>query len=119
MYRADGGTQFSVAASQLISQYVPQSAYAVLAPSVQVAASSASVSYSDVQSLFYSALLATSVPGWFNSAIPSAYSQQFQSLEGDISSLRAAITSAQATAVVTIPAYVPVTTTNSAGSTFT
>lgn len=114
-----GGAQFTAAASQLVSVYVPQSVFAVIGPSVQAAASSASVTYSDVQSLIYSALLATSVPDWFNSAIPSAYSQQFQSLEDDISELRAGVTALQATATAGFPVVIAITTTDATGGTFT
>jgi hypothetical protein len=116
--RAENGAEFSSAASQLISEYIPQSAFAVLEPSIAYAASSASVSYSNVEVLIYSAFLATSIPAWFNSAIPSAYSTQLFQLEKDISSLRAAATQA-AGATTPVVVVVPVTTTNSAGSTFT
>lgn len=116
--RAGPGSEFSAAASQLISNYIPQSALNVLQPGVAAAASSASVSYSNVEILIYSAFLASSIPAWFNSAIPSAYSTQLFQLEADISSLRSGI---YATAAATTPVVVvvPVTTTNSAGSTFT
>jgi hypothetical protein len=64
--KASNGAEFSAAASELISEYIPQSAFAVLEPSIAVAASRVSISYSNVESLIYSAFLATSIPAWFN-----------------------------------------------------
>jgi hypothetical protein len=116
--RVSNGAEFSAAASQLISDYIPQSAFAILESSIAIAASSASVSYKNVESLIYSAFLAPNIPAWFNSAIPSAYSTQLFQLEADISSLRAAATQA-AGATTPVVVIIPVTTTDSTGSTFT
>ena len=108
--------QFSQAASQLISSYVPQSALVVLGADVQIAASSAHVSYDDPQSLLYSCLMASSPPSWFTSAIPSAYSTQIAALESDISTLRGTV-SAVAPGQTIAPVVVPVTATISTGQT--
>jgi len=113
--QATNGAQFSSAANQLISSYVGPGAFAPLAPAIQSAASAASVSYSDIQSLVYSALEADPVPAWFTSAIPSAYQSNIAALESGISALRGAAIAP--TAIV--PVVIAITTTDSAGSTFT
>lgn len=104
---------FTAAADQLISSYVPPDILSSIIGDVQSAASGASVSYSDPTSLAYSALLATSIPSWFTSAIPTQYSVQFASLEADISSLRNLVSQAPGAT----PVVVPVTSTDSNGHT--
>lgn len=63
--------QFTSAADQLISQYLPSTALPPpLESAVSSAAKAAQVS-GDPLSLIYEALLSSSVPSWFSSAIPS------------------------------------------------
>jgi len=50
------GAQFTSAANELISSYVAPGAFAPLEPAIVSAASAAGVSFSDIQSLVYSAL---------------------------------------------------------------
>jgi hypothetical protein len=109
--QATDAAQFTAAADQLISQYIPASAITALESAVSSAASAASVS-GNALALIYDELLATSMDGWFSSAIPSAMSTQIAALESDINALRAKPTAGGVTVVV-------ITTTNSAGSTFT
>ena len=101
--------QFTSAAEQLISQYIPSTALEVLEASVSSAASVGHIAGSPM-SLIYDALLAISVPAWFPSAVPSEYSTQLAALEGKISSLRAGTSS------VTGPAIVVVTSTGDHGT---
>jgi hypothetical protein len=109
--QATDAAQFTAAADQLISQYIPASAITALESAVSSAASAASVS-GNALALIYDELLATSMDGWFSSAIPSAMSTQIAALESGINALRAKPTAGGVTVVV-------ITTTNSAGSTFT
>jgi hypothetical protein len=109
--QATDAAQFTAAADQLISQYIPSSALPALESAVSSAASAASVT-GDPLSLIYDGLLAISMPGWFSSAIPSGWSTQIAALESNINALRATSTAGGVTVVV-------ITTTNSAGSTFT
>jgi hypothetical protein len=110
--QATDAAQFTAAADQLISQYIPSSALPALESAVSSAASAASVT-GDPLSLIYDGLLAISMPGWFSSAIPSGWSTQIAALESNINALRATSTAGEGVTVVVI------TTTNSAGSTFT
>lgn len=109
--QAADASKFTSAADQLISQYVPSTALPALESAVSSAASAASVSGSPL-SLIYEELLATSMPGWFSSAIPKDMSTQIFALESKISSLRAKATAGGVTVIV-------ITTTDSAGSTVT
>ena len=111
--RNDGGAQFTSAANELIASYIPPTAFAIIEADVQAAASSASVLYSDPKSLVYSALEATSIPAWFKSAIPSEYAAQVALLEADISTLRRGIVHPAPPTFI-----IPITTTDSAGSTY-
>ena len=113
--QATDGAQFTSAASELISKYIPSAALPALESSVSSAASVAKVT-GEAKSLIYDALLASNIPGWFASAVPSAYTSQIAALEGDISALRGPASSSGGGLV---PVVVPVTTTNSAGSTYT
>jgi len=108
---ATDAAQFTSAADQLISQYIPSTALPALESAVSAAASAASVAGSP-SSLIYDGLLAMSMPGWFSSAIPSDMSTQIFALESKISALRATLSSGGVTVIV-------ITTTNSAGSTIT
>ncbi|MCJ1302952.1 hypothetical protein MMC08_005757 [Hypocenomyce scalaris] len=80
-------SQFSVAALQLIPQYIPQSLLPGLGVAVQAAASSASMT-GDINSIVTSALIAATPPA-FLSAIPTQYQPIISSLEMAVSSLRA------------------------------
>ena len=111
--QATNGQQFTNAAGQLISAYLPTSVKGNLASIISDAAAKASVT-GDAVSLISSALLANDIPGWFTSAIPSAWSSQFAALESGIDALRGTV---GATDLVDF--VVPVTRTDSAGSTFT
>ena len=101
--------QFTSAAEQLVSQYIPSSALKVLEASVSSAASSKHIAGEPI-SLIYDALLAISLPAWFTAAVPSAYSTQLAALEGEISSLRAGTSS------VSGPAIIVVTSTGASGT---
>lgn len=68
--QATDAAQFTSAADQLISQYLPSTALPALESAVSSAASAAQVT-GDPLSLIYEALLSSSVPSWFSSAIPS------------------------------------------------
>lgn len=83
---------------------------------MQAAASSQHVAYSDPQSLIYSALLASSVPDWFESAVPAEYKTQVGALEGVINTLKGSVTAAPGSGSTLLPVIIPVTTTDSAGS---
>jgi hypothetical protein len=109
--QATNAAQFTSAADQLISQYIPSTALPALESAVSSAASAASVA-GDPLSLIYDGLLAISMPGWFSSAIPSGMSTQIAALESNINALRATSPAGGVTVVV-------ITTTNAAGSTFT
>lgn len=113
---SDAG-QFTSAADQLISSYIPTTVLPVLESAVSSAASAASVS-GVAADLLFSALAASSIPGWFQSAIPAAYSTQIGALEGDISALKATPI-AVTTSTATVPVVTVITTTDSAGSTIT
>lgn len=111
--QATNAAQFTSAADQLISQYIPSTALPVLESAVSSAASAASVA-GEPLSLIYDGLLALSMPGWFSSAIPSAWSTQIAALESNINALRV-----KSTAGGGVPTVIAITTTNSAGSTIT
>jgi hypothetical protein len=114
--QATDAAQFTSAASELVSKYIPSAALPELESSISSAASAASVT-GDAQSLIYDALLGSSIPGWFASAVPAAYTSQIAALEGDISALRGPASTSGGGGPV--PVVVPITTTNSAGSTYT
>jgi hypothetical protein len=113
--QATDAAQFTSAASELVSLYIPSAALAGLESSISSAASVAKVT-GEAKSLIYDALLASSIPSWFATAVPSAYSSQIAALEGDISALRGPASSSGGGLV---PVVVPITTTDSAGSTYT
>ncbi|EPE09193.1 hypothetical protein F503_06969 [Ophiostoma piceae UAMH 11346] len=104
-------------AESLVSAYVPQSVYVQLTASVASAASAASVT-GDPASLFLSALLATSQPSWFSSAVPPYFTGNIGALESAVSTLREG-----ATALPLSTSYsetvITTKTTNSLGSTIT
>jgi hypothetical protein len=111
--QATNAAQFTSAADQLISEYIPSTALSVLEAAVSSAASAASVT-GDPKSLVYDGLLAISMPGWFSSAIPSAWATQIAALESNINALRAPSSVGGGGPIV-----IAITTTNSAGSTIT
>ena len=113
--QATDAAQFTSAANELVSKYIPSAAFAALESTVSSAASVAQVT-GDAKSLIFNALLASSAPGWFVSAVPAGYSSQIAALEGDISALRGP---ASTSGGGLVPVVVPVTTTDSAGSTYT
>jgi hypothetical protein len=113
--QATDGAQFTSAANELVSKYIPSGDLSALESSVSSAASVAKVT-GDAKSLIYDALLSSSIPGWFASAVPAGYSSQIAALEGDISALRGP---ASTSGGGFVPVVVPVTTTDSAGSTYT
>ncbi|KUI72392.1 hypothetical protein VM1G_07457 [Cytospora mali] len=81
---------FHVNASSLISAFIPLDVFSQLAASVASAASAASVTGTeDPTSLVYSALEDTSLPPWFEAAVPVTYSTQMATLEAQINELRA------------------------------
>ncbi|KUI59483.1 hypothetical protein VP1G_06762 [Cytospora mali] len=81
---------FHVNASSLISASIPLDVFSQLAASVASAASAASVTGTeDPTSLVYSALEDTSLPPWFEAAVPVTYSTQMATLEAQIDELRA------------------------------
>lgn len=116
--QATDAAQFTSAASELVSVYIPSAALPELESSVSSAASAAKVT-GDAQSLIYDALLASSIPGWFASAVPAAYTSQIAALEADISALRGPASTSGGGGGGLVPVVVPITTTNSAGSTYT
>lgn len=73
---ATDAAQFTSAADQLISEYIPSTALPALESAVSSAASAASVT-GEPLSLIYDALLAVSAPGWFSSAISRKYNLVF------------------------------------------
>ncbi|PMD48650.1 hypothetical protein L207DRAFT_521997 [Hyaloscypha variabilis F] len=107
--QATDAAQFTAAADQLISEYIPSTALPALESAVSSAASAASVT-GDPLSLIYDGLLALSMPGWFSSAIPSGWKTQIAALESNINALRVPSNTG---------GVVIITTTNSKGSTFT
>jgi hypothetical protein len=112
--QATDAAQFTSAANELVSKYIPSGILPALESSVSSAASVAKVT-GDPKSLIYDALLASSIPSWFASAVPTDYSSQIAALEGDISALRGP---ASTSGGGLVPVVVPVTTTDSAGSTY-
>lgn len=74
--------EFSSAASQLISLYLPPSVQSALA----LVASEAGSITSDISAAVESALTATSPPPWLN-AVPAEYSSNLASLESAVSTL--------------------------------
>ncbi|MCJ1364061.1 hypothetical protein MMC16_003170 [Acarospora aff. strigata] len=128
--------QFSSAANQLISLYIPQSLAVPFGIAVQSAASAASVT-GDINSIVESALTAATPPP-FLTALPTQYSSNLVSLESAISALRGVastgisgaprVTTVTDTAGSTYTSTMPgsaaaaatvITTTDSAGSTYT
>jgi len=105
--------QFTSAAEALIDAYIPSSVLSDIESRVSSAASVAGVAGSP-RSLLYNGFLAMSVPGWFESAIPSEWATQFAALESGVNALRP--TSGPG---ATLPFVVAVTTTDSTGSTYT
>lgn len=80
---------FHVSASSLISKFVPTEVFSELAASVASAASAASITGAeDPTSLVYSILEDSSLPPWFQAAVPVTYSTQLATLEAQISNLR-------------------------------
>ncbi|KUJ20254.1 uncharacterized protein LY89DRAFT_779047 [Mollisia scopiformis] len=112
--QATDAAQFTSAADQLISQYIPSTALPALESAISSAASVAQIT-GEPLSLIYEALLSSSIPGWFSSAVPSAYSTQIAALESNINALR--VTSTPGGPL--LPVATVVTTTNSAGSAIT
>ncbi|ROW00144.1 hypothetical protein VSDG_03616 [Cytospora chrysosperma] len=81
---------FHVNANSLVSKFIPTDILSQLAISVASAATAASVTGADnPTSLIYSALEDTSMPSWFQSAVPVTYSTQIATLEAQINNLRA------------------------------
>ncbi|KAI9819929.1 MAG: hypothetical protein M1827_006499 [Pycnora praestabilis] len=105
------GAQFSSAANQLISLYLPESVLLPIGVAVQSAASAASVT-GDINSIVESALLAPTPPPYL-SAVPAQYQSNIAALESAINSLRLI---ASVGSISGAP-YI-ITTTDSAGSTF-
>lgn len=93
--------QYTSAASKLISQFIPASYFSVLASSIAPAASAAGITFAptDVTSIIYSALEANNQPGWFSSAVPTAFVTRIAALESDLSALRTQIKSSTGTVV--------------------
>jgi hydroxymethylglutaryl-CoA reductase len=104
--RRDAASDFSLAAGDLISSYIPSDKWSALTASVGPAASSASVT-GDITSVIYSALMATDPPQWFENAIPAEFKEEVSALESAIDDLRP------------VETVVQVTTTDSNGSTVT
>jgi hypothetical protein len=115
--QATDGAQFTSAASELISAYIPSAVLPALESSISSAASAAKVT-GDAQSLLYDALLGSSIPGWFASAVPADYTSQIAALESIISDLQVPASTSGGGGVV-VPIVVAITTTNAAGSTYT
>lgn len=106
--------QFTSVADELISQYIPSTAFPLLESAIAPAASIASVQGSDAKSLIYSAIKATSVPDWFASAIPTEWAAEVSALEAEVSALQPTPPTETVVPVVTV-----YTSTDSAGSMFT
>lgn len=130
--QATDGAQYAAAASQIISQYIPETALPALQSAISSAAAAASVT-GDAKSLLYDALLASSVPDWFASAA-QPWSAQIMALESTLIALRptaagAVTTTDSAGNTVTTtgstpggtlaPVVIAITTTDSMGSTIT
>ncbi|MCJ1373232.1 hypothetical protein MMC20_004460 [Loxospora ochrophaea] len=121
---------FSSAASQLISQYIPQSILPNIGIAIQSAASAASIT-GDINSIVQSVFTAKTPPA-FVTALPSSYQSDILKVESAISSLRGTtptilptnVTDLAPTATVNGSASLPnvtlitVNMTDSAGSTF-
>jgi len=125
IHQATNPAQFSSAAEQLISLYIPQSVAVPLGVAIQSAASTAGVT-GDINSIVQSALTAATPPA-FLSAVPTQYKPNIVSLESAISALRGTpsptakvftITSGGSTFASTSSASLVLNTTNSAGSTY-
>jgi len=110
--QAPDGAAFTSAAGALISAYIPTGVLPDIESRIASAASEAGVSGSP-ESLLYDGLLGSNVPGWFKSAIPAEWSTQFAALESGVDALRPTPGSGAT------PFVVVVTTTDSAGSTYT
>ena len=104
--RRDAASDFTAAADDLISSYIPSDKWNVLTASIGPAASSASVT-GEVSSIIFSALKATDPPQWFEDAIPSEFREEVSALESAIDNLRP------------VETVVKVTTTDGNGNTIT
>jgi hypothetical protein len=102
----DAASDFTSAADELISSYIPEDKFKVMTESLGPAAESASVT-GDISSIIFSALNATDPPSWFEDAIPTQFKEEVSALESAIDNLRP------------VETVVEVTTTNSDGSTVT
>jgi hypothetical protein len=110
--QATNGAQFSSAANQLVSAYIPSTALPALESAISEGAAKASVT-GDAKSLIHSALLGGELPDWFVSAVPVEYSTQIDALESNINALRGTV------GATLIPVVIAVTTTDSDGNTVT
>lgn len=81
---SNSASEFSSAASQLISLYLPPSVQSAL---VSVASSAGGITTGDITAAVDSALTAVSPPAWLT-AVPSQYSANLVSLESAVSALR-------------------------------
>ena len=108
--QATNGEQFTSAANQLISAYLPSSVLPELEVAVSVGASAASIT-GDVKSILQSALLESKIPDWFASVVPSAYSSNIRALESNINELRGTV------GAPLVPVVIATTTTDSDGNT--
>jgi hypothetical protein len=108
--QATNGEQFTNAANQLVSAYIPTSIYPQLISVASEAAAAASIT-GDVASLVNSAFLDKGLPDWLKTAIPSGWSSQIQALESGVDALRGT--------VGLVPFVVAVTTTDNNGATVT
>jgi len=86
-----GGAKFTSAANELISDYVPTAVIDEWEQPIMSAASENSVS-GEYTEILYSALQASQVPGWFESAVPSQYEEQYAALTSGIEEIRGAAT---------------------------
>ena len=91
----NAGEKFTNAANDLIENYVPTSVIEAWSAPIMSAASEAQVTgeYTDI---LYSAIRASSVPGWFESAVPTEFNEQYVALTSGVEELRGAATTAAA-----------------------
>ncbi|KAI9884634.1 MAG: U4/U6-U5 snRNP complex subunit prp31 [Watsoniomyces obsoletus] len=123
--QATNPAEFSSAANQLVSIYVPISIAVPLGAAVQSAASANGVS-GDANAIFQEAIAASTLPAFF-SAVPSQYQPNLVSLNSAINALRGVastgipgapvIATDPAGSVITTGTLNAVTTTNPAGTT--
>ncbi|MCJ1223603.1 hypothetical protein MMC12_000246 [Toensbergia leucococca] len=111
--------EFSAAANQIVSDFIPPSIVVAVGVAVQSAASVASIT-GDINSIVQSALTAATPPP-FLTAIPSEYQSNVQGIESAISSLRQAVSSTSTTSMMPNATAngTLVTMTNSAGMPYT